>query len=67
MQKNYQVKFRDALEGEDISVESMAEDTGIPVEDLEALRDGRVVGENVSRDAIEVVEKVLDVELKEDV
>lgn len=67
MQKNYDSKFRHALKEHDLSLEELADDTGIPVEDLEALEDGEALKQNVSGDAIEVVEKTLDIELAEDI
>lgn len=67
MQKNYDTKFRHALKEHDITMEELAEDTGIPLEDLEALEEGNALSQDVSRDAIEVIEKALDIELKEDI
>lgn len=67
MQKNYESKFRHALKEHDITIESLADETGIPIEDLEALHDGEALNQNVSGDAIKVVEKTLDIELAEDI
>lgn len=67
MQKNYDTKFRHALEEHDITLEELAEETNIPLEDLQALADGNALNQDVSKDAIIVVEKSLEIELKEDI
>lgn len=67
MQKNYDTKFRHALKENDIELEDLAEDTGIPIEQLKALEQGNALNQEVSKDAIEVIEKALDIEIKEDI
>lgn len=66
MQKNYDAKFAHALKEHDVDLETLSEETGIPIADLEALEDGEALAQEVSKDAIEVIEQALDIELKED-
>lgn len=67
MQKNYNTKFRHALKEHNITIEQLAEDTEIPLEDLKAIKQGNALNHGVSQDAIEVIEKTLDIKLKEDI
>jgi len=67
MQKNYETKFTHALNEEDITITDLSEETEIPIDDLKAIASGNALEQEVSHDAITVIEEFLDIELKEDI
>ena len=65
--RKYGDVFGTAVEDSEFSLNDLAEETGIPIESLEALRDGNATSEGVGRKEIEVVEELLGIELIEEV
>lgn len=66
MQNDYAETFKNALNEHEITTEQLSQETGVPIESLQALENGNAIDYGVGAKEIEAVETVLDIELAQD-